>query len=317
MSKHLFNFCVCHDYVEQLEQTGKNLPEYVNSLGLDGIEHLVYTKEPPSPTFRESSTGAHLAYWPYWLGFWKNNKARLKREFKSAKARNDCYLGAMNKDEWLSVIQQNLIAAESVKPEYMVWHVSEADVQETYTFDFQYSDKDVLEAAADVFNAVAMVIPSHVTVLFENLWWPGLRLTEPDMVKFFFERIQRKNVGIMLDTGHLMNTNPELRDEEEAADYVCRTVDNLGELAELIRGVHLSCSLSGGYQKSFVREYPKNTTFGEMYKHIVQIDRHQPFRTKAARRILDFVQPHYITHEMIYSTLTELEEKLEIQLSNC
>ena len=116
MSKHLFNFCVCHDYVEQLEQTGKNLPEYVNSLGLDGIEHLVYTKEPPSPTFRESSTGAHLAYWPYWLGFWKNNKARLKREFKSAKARNDCYLGAMNKDEWLSVIQQNLIAAEAVKP---------------------------------------------------------------------------------------------------------------------------------------------------------------------------------------------------------
>ena len=280
MSKHLFNFCVCHDYVEQLEQTGKNLPEYVNSLGLDGIEHLVYTKEPPSPTFRESSTGAHLAYWPYWLGFWKNNKARLKREFKSAKARNDCYLGAMNKDEWLSVIQQNLIAAEAVKPEYMVWHVSEADVQETYTFDFQYSDRD-------------------------------------DMVKFFFERIQRKNVGIMLDTGHLMNTNPELRDEEEAADYVCRTVDNLGELAELIRGVHLSCSLSGGYQKSFVREYPKNVTFGEMYKHIVQIDQHQPFRTKAARRILEFVQPHYITHEMIYSTLTELEEKLEIQLSNC
>ena len=135
--------------------------------------------------------------------------------------------------------------------------------------------------------------------------------------QFFFERIQRKNVGIMLDTGHLMNTNPELRDEEEAADYVCRTVDNLGELAELIRGVHLSCSLSGGYQKSFVREYPKNVTFGEMYKHIVQIDQHQPFRTKAARRILEFVQPHYITHEMIYSTLTELEEKLEIQLSNC
>ncbi|MBQ8491452.1 MAG: hypothetical protein IJ536_02820, partial [Acidaminococcaceae bacterium] len=86
---------------------------------------------------------------------------------------------------------------------------------------------------------------------------------------------------------------------------------------ELIRGVHLSCSLSGGYQKSFVREYPKNVTFGEMYKHIVQIDQHQPFRTKAARRILEFVQPHYITHEMIYSTLTELEEKLEIQLSNC
>lgn len=318
MSKvQLFNFCVYHDYVKQLEETGKTLPEYVKHLGLDGIEHLIYGKETPEPAFKDSSVGVHLAYWPYWVGFWKNNKSRLKREFKSAKARNDCYFGALNKDEWLSVIQQHLIAAAVVKPEYMVWHVSEADVQETYTFDFQYSDLEVLEAAADVFNAVSMAVPSHITVLFENLWWPGLRLTEPDNVKFFFERIQRKNVGIMLDTGHLMNTNPELQNEEEAADYVCRTVENLGELAELIKGVHLSCSLSGAYQKSFVHEYDRRTTFADMYKHIVQIDQHQPFRTKAARRILDFIQPKYITHEMIYSSLTELEEKLKIQLSNC
>ena len=317
MSIQLFNFCVYHDYVNQLEATGKSLPEYIKHLGLDGIEHLVYSREAPSPSFEESSIGAHLAYWPYWLGFWNNDRSRLKRQFKSAKERNNCYFGALNKDEWLSVIQQNLIAAAAVKPEYMVWHVSEADVQETYTFDFQYSDYEVLEATAEVFNTVSMAIPSHITVLFENLWWPGLRLTDPEKVKMFFSHIQRKNVGIMLDTGHMMNTNPDLRNEEEAADYVCRTVENLGEMAELIRGVHLSCSLSDNYQKSFVREYNRHTTFAEMYKHIVKIDQHQPFRTKAARRILDFVRPKYVTHEMIYSTLSELEEKLKIQLSNC
>ena len=32
MSKQLFNFCVYHDYVKQLEQSGKSLPEYVKSL---------------------------------------------------------------------------------------------------------------------------------------------------------------------------------------------------------------------------------------------------------------------------------------------
>ena len=317
MSKQLFNFCVYHDYVKQLEQTGKSLPEYVKRLGLDGVEHFIYGREKPNPDFKESSVGAHLSYWPYWLGFWTNNKDRMKRQFKSAKARNDCYFGALNKDEWLSVIQQNLIAAEAVKPEYMVWHVSEADVEETYTFDFQYSDMEVLEAAAEVFNAVSIAIPSHVTVLFENLWWPGLRLTDPDKVKYFFDHIQRDNVGIMLDTGHLMNTNPELRNEEEAADFVCRTVDNLGELAGLIKGVHLSCSLSGEYQKSFVHEYNRHTTFAEMYKHIVSIDQHKPFQTKAARRILKYIEPEYITHEMIYGTLDELEEKLKMQLSNC
>ena len=295
----------------------ESLPEYVKRLGLDGVEHFIYGREKPNPDFKESSVGAHLSYWPYWLGFWTNNKDRMKRQFKSAKARNDCYFGALNKDEWLSVIQQNLIAAEAVKPEYMVWHVSEADVEETYTFDFQYSDMEVLEAAAEVFNAVSIALPSHVIVLFENLWWPGLRLTDPDKVKYFFDHIQRDNVGIMLDTGHLMNTNPELRNEEEAADFVCRTVDNLGELAGLIKGVHLSCSLSGEYQKSFVHEYNRHTTFAEMYKHIVSIDQHKPFQTKAARRILKYIEPEYITHEMIYGTLDELEEKLKMQLSNC
>ena len=120
----LFNFCVYHDYVKQLEETGKPLPEYAKHLGLDGIEHLIYGKETPEPAFKDSSVGVHLAYWPYWLGFWKNDKSRLKREFKSAKARNDCYFGALNRDEWLSVIQQHLIAAAAVKPEYIVWHVS-------------------------------------------------------------------------------------------------------------------------------------------------------------------------------------------------
>lgn len=317
MSKQLFNFCVYHDYVKQLEQTGKSLPAYAKSLGLDGIEHLIYSREKPEPSFKGSSVGVHLAYWPYWMGFWTNNKDRIKREFKSAKARNDFYFGALNKDEWLSVIQHNLIAAEAVKPEYLVWHVSEADVEETYTFDFQYSDLEVLAAAAEIFNTVSFAIPSHITVLFENLWWPGLRLTDPAKVKFFFDRIQRNNVGIMLDTGHLMNTNPELRNEEEAADYVCRTVDSLGELAGLVKGVHLSCSLSGEYQKRFIRKYNRNTSFAEMYKHIVSIDQHKPFRTKAARRILEFIKPEYVTHEMIYSTLDELEEKLKLQLSNC
>lgn len=317
MSKQLFNFCVYHDYVAQLKMKGMRLPAYVKKLGLDGIEHLVYGRETPEPTFKESSVGAHLAYWPYWMGFWTNNRERMKREFKSARAKNDYYFGALNKDEWLSVIQQNLIAAENVKPEYMVWHVSEADVKETYTFDFQYSDREVLEATARVFNAVSIAIPSHVTVLFENLWWPGLRLTDKENVRFFFDSIQRKNTGIMLDTGHLMNTNPELRSEEEAADFICRTVDNLGELAGLIKGVHLSCSLSGEYQKTFVRECPRHTTFGSLYKHIVSIDQHKPFRTKAARRILDYIQPDYVTHELIYNTLDELEEMLEIQLSNC
>ena len=317
MSVQLFNFCNYHDYIAQLAQTGKTLPEFARSLGLDGIEHLVYGKELPEPDYKESSVGVHLAYWPYWLGFWRQDTARLKRQFSTPAELENCYWGARTREEWLAAVAQNLRVAAELEPAYMVWHVSEADVQEVYTFAFQYSDREVLDAAAAVFNRVSGVIPPQVTVLFENLWWPGLRLTNPEDVRYFFERIERKNVGIMLDTGHLMNTNPDLQTEAEAADYVCRVVDNLGEMASYIQGVHLSCSLSGAYQKSFDRTYLPGTTFGELYKHIVRIDQHQPFRTRAARQILDFVQPKFVNHEMIYSSVAELEEKLKVQLGNC
>ena len=317
MSVHLFNFCVYHDYLEQLEKTGKTLPEFMDGLDLTGIEHFVFRNTAQIDYLAEYSVGAHLAYWPYWMGLWQHDAVRLTREFASEEEKRKYYFDAVTPEEWLGAIRQNIAAACSLKPEYAVWHVAEADLPEVYTFHFQYTDREVLAAAADVFNAVSDSVPEEVTVLFENLWWPGLRLTEPEEVRFFFDRIRRKNVGIMLDTGHLMNTNPDLHNEAEGADYVCRTIDRLGELAGLIKGVHLSCSLSGEYQKTFPRIFRPETTFWDTYKHITAIDRHSPFQTKAARRIVEFVQPHYVTHEMIYSTLEEMREKLKIQIENC
>lgn len=317
MSVHLFNFCTCHNYMEQLQESGKTLPEYVAGMGLDGIEHLVYQKEIPSPLFREYSVGAHLAYWPYWMGLWWQDTERLAREFRSEEEKKRYFFDAGTRESWLAVIRQNIAAAWATEPKYMVWHVAEADLPEIYTFRFRYSDREVLTAAAEVFNSVADDIPPQVTVLFENLWWPGLRLTDPAEVKFFFDHIQRKNVGIVLDTGHLMNVNPELHDEEEAADYICRTVERLGDMASLIKDVHLSCSLSGEYQKNFSRVFPPETTLWGSYKHISSIDQHHPFQTKAARRILEYIQPRYVTHELIYGTLSEMKEKLKVQLENC
>ena len=153
-------------------------------------------------------------------------------------------------------------------------------------------------------------------VLFENLWWPGLRLTDPRNVKYFFERIERKNVGIMLDTGHLMNTNPRLKTEAEAADYVCRVVDKLGSCAELIKGVHLSCSLSGQYQRSFERIAPANLDNSMIWQHVASIDQHNPFTTNAAKQILDCIKPEYVVHEFSYDNMDDLRKKLSVQLAN-
>jgi sugar phosphate isomerase/epimerase len=116
-------------------------------------------------------------------------------------------------------------------------------------FDAAYAKEHwgELEATAELFSCAADIIPHDVPVLFENLWWPGLTLTDRRETEAFFRLIDRDSAGIMLDTGHLMNTNTALRSEEEAADYILRTVDRLGDLASRIRGMHLQCSLSGDY----------------------------------------------------------------------
>lgn len=314
MTKHLFNYCVIDWYEDELRRRGLQLPQLVEQLGVDGIEQFVYGLERPQPDYKELTVGVHLSYWPYWLDFWQKKAKRLHQQFRTIRDRRLYFKEAMSCDEWLSVIRRNIDVALTLAPEYLVWHVSEADNETAFTFDFRYDDWEVLRAAAEVFNAVADEIPPQVTVLFENLWWPGLRLTEARKVRYFFDRIERKNVGIMLDTGHLMNTEPKLRTEAEATDYICRTIDKLGPYAELIKGLHLNCSLSGSYLQSFERRAPAVATPEVIWQHIAAIDQHRPFTTAAVRQILQCVEPLYVNHELVYDSLEDLETKLRGQL---
>ena len=152
-------------------------------------------------------------------------------------------------------------------------------------------------------------------VLFENLWWPGLRLTNKKIVNTFFDLLKRDNVGIMLDTGHLMNTNPALNNEEEAADYLCKTIESLGKAKELIYGVHLSSSISGEYVGSFERSVPESLNPEKIMKHISQIDRHQAWTSSKIKDLFNIVQPRYVVHELYYDDLQELAKLVKKQQS--
>lgn len=317
MAKQLFNYCAIDWYEDELKKLGIPLEQIVKDMGLDGIEQFIYTLEDNSNGYRNITTGVHLNYWPYWMDFWLKKTKRLKQQFRNTSERNKYFKEAMSCDEWLSVIRRNINAAIAENPEYLVWHVAEANSEEIFTYQFNYSDREVLTAAADVFNSIADEIPSNVTVLFENLWWPGLRLTDVRNVKYFFERIKSSNVGIMLDTGHLMNTNVRLKNEAEGADYVCRIFEKLGAQAELVKGVHLSCSLSGQYQRNLSHQVPENLNMEKIWKHVTAIDQHKPFTTKAAKQIIDTINPQYIVHELSYENLEQLQELLPIQLEVC
>ncbi|MCQ2381626.1 MAG: TIM barrel protein [Acidaminococcaceae bacterium] len=314
--KQLFNYASIPEYENELLQMGMSLQDFVKSVGVDGIEQFVYTTESPVKSYADISFGVHLLYWPTFMDFWLRKTKRLRSSFRNINERSEYYNDAMGREEWLGVIRKNIVAAVLENPKYLVWHVSEANHEEIYTWQFNYSDREVCLTSAEIFNMVADEIPETVTVLFENLWWPGLRLTDPKIVKFFFEHINHKNVGIMLDTGHLMNTNLRLTNEQEAADYICKTVDKLGEHAGLIKGVHLNCTLCGDYMRSTNYKLVNNPTLEQVYQHICKIDESRPFTTDAVKQILKMINPEYVNHEFNYHNLSDLRTKLAQQMEH-
>ena len=317
MVKYLFNYPVIEWNEKELQLMGQSLGEYVASMKLDGIEQLIYDNN-MILKYKELTIGVHLEYWSYWIDFWWNNQQRLDYIFESNEEKKH-YYKAQNIYEWIEYIKKNITLALNLKPQYLVWHVSEANVQEIFTYNFYYNDRQVLLATSEVFNEVAKIIPDNVLILFEKLWWPGLRLNSMENVVYFFEKLKHNNVGIMLDTGHLMNTNINLTSELEASIFIKDIVNNLGSFASLIKGVHLNCSLSGQYQKKFIEQQFKFCEFDKhrLWEHIIKIDKHEIFQTKAPSFLIDYIQPQYVVHELAYDNLILLRNKIMAQSRNC
>lgn len=315
--KNLLNYCAIEWYEDDLVKNGFTLDEYLRKYDFAGIEQFFYNTYIPTSRYQHDTVGGHLTYWAYWLDLWENNVDNMRSQFISEQEKCSYFGGAKNKDEWLSVIRGNINIALSQKPEYLVWHVAECNLADIYTFSFRHSDEEIVKAAAEVFNCVADIIPDSVPVLFENLWWPGLRLLDKNVVHKFFSLIKKANVGIMLDTGHLLNTNDQLENEQQAIEYILMKLAALGTEAERIKGIHLNYSLSGEYQRSFKHHIPENIDEKILTEHIVAIDQHRPFTQNGVRRILEKIKPEYLVHELNYKDFSQLDELLAAQLAAC
>lgn len=310
--KESINFCPFPGTESILDGWPGRLPGFLKDHGLDGIELQVWGREPYEDEFPET-IGVHLRHWPFWMDFWTDDTEELARNHADAASMKAWFLGAENREQWVQAIRANIAASLHYQPEYLVWHVTHCGLDESYHRRFRYRSEQIIDATVELFGLVSDAIPAGVTVLFENLWWNGLTLTEPRLVDRLFSGIGRENAGIMLDTGHLMNCNWELNSEAEAVAFIRRTVDALGDSRALIKGMHLSRSLSGEYQKSCLSMGQPGFDMMKIFSHIAQIDRHQPFSEAPLKALLDSVAPQWLVHELFYTSLPELSGLLRSQ----
>ena len=301
---------------ENLLQNKTNiLSDMIRQYGFDGIEFMLcapWDRAMYPPAYIK---GVHLLFWPSWLDFWRGDKAALLAEF-GMEENIRVYYGSLDVGDWVELWKENLRQAAVCQPQYLVFHVAHNVTSEMYTREFAHTDEEVIEGTIELVNEIAAEIPQGVRLLFENLWWPGLTFQKPQLAGALLERVSHADAGFMLDVGHLMNTNADLASEEDGARYVKEIYRNLGELGKRIYGVHLHQSLSGSYTKRMMEEHAgehRSLSWQEAMEYVLQVDRHQPFQTDAARRIVDLVRPDYLVHEFIQRSRSDWEEKLQAQ----
>lgn len=292
-----------------------HLAEILRSFGIPGIELMITGYGEPDFFPMETVEGVHLRFWPNWLDFWLGNEEELQREFGSKE--NIAAVFAADRDAWLDLWRENMQEAARVGARYVVFHVANARSWELKRRQFTYGSVQVIDAAAEVVNAVSAALPDDCLLLYENLWWPGLTLTEPELATRLLERTQHARTGFVLDTGHMMNTETRLKNEEEAVGYILQNVKNLGILRERIFAMHLHQSLSGDFvQKSMMKaqvEAPRPLDFEEACGYVSAVDRHEPFQTDAVRRLIETIAPDFLVHEFLIFSRTEWQEKVQRQ----
>ncbi len=315
----LFNFSVYSVHIGMYDGDWTTVADLTTRLGFDGIELLI--GDEPAPDLPAGLVrGVHLPYWIRWLEIWRDGGAAVpadERQFLSD--------GARDADDMIVLQRAIWVRAATLRPRYAVFHVSHVTMEEAFTRDYAFSAEEVVSATIELLNATAATFPGGeppVRLWLENLWWPGLTFTDSELADRLVAELRFTNWAFVLDTGHLINTAPDIQSEDAAVDFVLEHIARLTPRTRArIEGMHLNLSLSGAYQcASRAAGLPAGFAglpFGEQFTvardHVARIDEHRPFSTSRCREIVAAVRPAVVTHELLMRSRAELEHNLTTQ----
>lgn len=313
--KITFNLTTSSEDLDRFQER-KDLLELMH--GFDGVELMQFEEDSREIIPKDRVVGFHMGYFPCWLDFWNGNADALIKEFDNRETVEMVY-GGKDRNAILNRFKRELQWAHHYGAEYVVFHVSESTIEESFTWKYQHTDEEVIDGTIELLNELFRDEDGGIALLLENLWQPGLTFTRPEMTKRLLEGIQYPNKGIMLDTGHLLHTNTAICTQEAGLQDIHGLLDAHGELCKYIRGVHLNQSLTGEYCEETIKNPPYlGATYGErygkMFWHAFAVDKHQPFTCDGVDKLIRRISPEYLTFEFISADSTEHRACLDAQL---
>ena len=225
------------------------------------------------------------------------------------------YMFGRDRDEVIGSVSEAIRCAAVLEPAYGVFHAGNGDIRELISRGSSLDDGRVIDAYAEMVNSVVAGFPGGeppFRILFENLWWPGLKLTDGRDFRRLESRIEFGNWGICLDTGHMMNCLPDIVTEQDGIDALEGIFSRYpDDLIDRVVTVHLHWSASFPYRNSFEERRPGDDIMAfitQAYGHISSIDQHMPFDDPRCLRLTDILKPEFVTHEMPGSKAGMLED---------
>jgi hypothetical protein len=280
---------------------------------LDGIELGLTNDYPIEKIPPELVCGVHLRFFPMWLEFWREDTQALKGLFESP-AQIEAYYGGLTKDVLVADYRYQYERAKQLGAKYMVFHVSHARPEDSFTWQFDYTDQEVMEATLElVHQAFPLEDKDGPTLLFENLWWPGLNYADLELTKWFIEAVKYPNKGYLVDISHLTLLDLSIGRSKDVYRHLKKIVEALGDTKKWIQGVHLNQTLPKYYpQKNFalaLQKYQKATDMLSksriLKNHIKKLDPHLPFADRTAKDILNLLDIAYCVYETAPETIYE------------
>lgn len=287
--KTMMNFTLSPDDTERFS-SASDLRDFYEGFGCSGLELMPLDKGTQTLVTPDMVVGIHACC----LGDWMDTDRKML----------------------LAHYREDLDYARWMGAEYVVFHVTQVNGRESYTYQMEHTDEEVIDAASAFINELLDGQDYSFYFLMENLWWPGLNFLNPEMTHRLLRQIHYEKKGFMLDTGHFLHTNRSLRTQEEALIYLHAMLDRHEDLLPYFKGIHLQQSLTGAYVDTWLANPPALSSdpaeqFTKVFEHIFSIDRHEPFTHPGVRKLVQRIHPLYVTYEYITRSREELAEYLK------
>jgi hypothetical protein len=297
--KHLLSYSV----IQPPEEISGDIHSFFKENRCDGFELFTLFDKVPD-VYEDISPAVHLPYAIDWYRAWTRSSELSGYPDGSL----DYITYGRTREEVVNNIRRGIDYASAIHPAYGVLHAGNTDVEQVMHRNYISDNRKVLEAFADMMNDV---VSGYVhgeppfTLAFENLWWSGLRLRDQWEYELLSDRLEFDNWSLCLDTGHLMNGLAGSYDERSAIDGVLEVIRGYSrEMKDRISTMHFHYSASARYRQSFpekdlMLDRGYEEVMRESYAHVNNIDQHLPFTDKKCLRIVEMINPDYLTHEMI------------------